>query len=262
MPELPEVETVKETLKTLVVGSRIVDLKIRYDLTRTKDFDVIGQVINDISRRGKYLVFHLDNYYMISHLRMEGKYFIKKDEPFEKHEHMIFYLDDSRTMRYHDVRKFGTFDLVELDKLEEFFSNLGPEPFSDEFTAEYLMSKAKSKPIKNFLLDQSVVAGIGNIYVNEICFITKLHPTRTVDTLNLEDFERIVEATKVVLRKAINLGGTTIRSYTSSLGVTGRFQNELLVHEKLGEACPECGEKIIKIKVSGRGTYLCEHCQR
>lgn len=262
MPELPEVETVKETLKTLIVGSTINDVLIRYNLIRSKEFDVIGQTFLDITRRGKYIIFHLNDYYMISHLRMEGKYYIKRDEPFDKHEHVIFYLSDGRTLRYHDVRKFGTFDLVGKDSLDEFFETLGPEPFDSGFNAEYLMKKARTKPVKNFLLDQTVVAGIGNIYVNEICFITKLHPTRTVDTLSYKDFEHIVDATKKVLKKAIDLGGTTIRSYTSSLGVTGRFQNELLVHDKLGEDCPECGNKITKIKVSGRGTYLCEECQK
>ncbi len=262
MPELPEVETVKETLKGLVVGSTIKDVLIRYNLIRSKEFDVLGQTFQDITRRGKYLIFHLDDFYMISHLRMEGKYFVKKEEPFEKHEHMIFYLSDGRTLRYHDVRKFGTFDLIEKVSLEEFFSHLGPEPFDKSYTAEYLKNKNSKKPIKNFLLDQSVVAGIGNIYVNEICFITGIHPTRITNTLTLNDFQNIVLATKSVLQKAIDLGGTTIRSYTSSLGVTGRFQNELQVHGKVGEPCPKCGELISKIKVSGRGTYLCDICQK
>jgi len=262
MPELPEVETVVQTLKGMILNTQITDVLIRYDLIRSREFEVIGQTIRNITRRGKYIIFHLDDYYMISHLRMEGKYFVKENEPFEKHEHIIFYLNDSRTLRYHDVRKFGTFDLIPKDLLEDFFTNLGPEPFSDEFTGEYLLLKARKKPVKNFLLDQSVVAGIGNIYVNEICFITNLHPMRTVDTLSIDDMNRIVDATRKVLKKAIDLGGTTIRSYTSSLGVTGRFQNELLVHDKLGEDCPVCGSKITKIKVSGRGTYLCEDCQK
>ncbi len=262
MPELPEVETVVNTLKRLIVGSRIEKVLIRYDLIRSKEFFVDGQTINDITRRGKYLVFHLDDYYMISHLRMEGKYFVKKDEPFEKHEHMIFYLNDDRTLRYHDVRKFGTFDLIDKSELSSFFQKLGPEPFDKEYNAKYLFNRKSRKPIKNFLLDQTVVAGIGNIYVNEICFITKIHPEKITSELTISQFEDIIKVTRKVLKKAIELGGTTIRSYTSSLGVTGRFQNELQVHGKVGLPCPVCGDLIAKIKVSGRGTYLCEKCQK
>ena len=269
MPELPEVETVKETLKQLVLNSTIESVDFFYpNIIKKPSYDrfqelIKGQTINDITRRGKYLVFHLDDYYLISHLRMEGKYFIKKDEEIEKHEHIVFNLTDGRTMRYHDVRKFGTLDLISKEiAIDEYLSHIGPEPFSDEFNAQYLLSKAKKKNIKGFLLDQSIVAGIGNIYVNEICFITRINPERIVNTLTLEDFERIINATRNVLNKAISLGGTTIRSYTSSLGVTGRFQNELLVHGKAGENCPECGEPISKIKVGGRGTYYCDNCQK
>lgn len=262
MPELPEVETVVNTLKRMITGLVIEDVLIRYNLVRSLSFDVQGQTINDITRRGKYLIFHLDDFFMISHLRMEGKYFVKNDEPFEKHEHICFYLSNGQTLRYHDVRKFGTFDLIPKTDLSTFFAKLGPEPFDKAFNAEYLMGKANRRPIKNFLLDQTVVAGIGNIYVNEICFIIRVHPEKIANELTIDQFEDIVKATRVVLRRAIELGGTTIRSYTSSLGVTGRFQNELLVHGKVGEDCPECGDKLAKIKVSGRGTYLCETCQK
>ncbi|XMB85664.1 DNA-formamidopyrimidine glycosylase [Mycoplasmatota bacterium WC44] len=269
MPELPEVETVKETLKNLILDAKIESVDLIYPNIVKRpsylEFEELieNQTITDITRRGKYLVFHLDDYYLISHLRMEGKYFLKGNEEIEKHEHVIFNLSDGRTMRYHDVRKFGTMDLISKEtSVDEYLSHIGPEPFSDEFSAEYLMNKANKKNVKGFLLDQGVVAGIGNIYVNEICFMVRIHPERIVNTLSFEDFDNIVKATRKVLDKAISLGGTTIRSYTSSLGVTGRFQNELLVHGKVGENCPECGEIIAKIKVNGRGTYYCDNCQK
>ncbi|QVK20559.1 DNA-formamidopyrimidine glycosylase [Mycoplasmatota bacterium] len=267
MPELPEVETVKETLKKVILGSRITSVDIYYgNIIKTSKEEFVksikNQVIEDISRRGKYLVFHLSDYYLVSHLRMEGKYFIKRDEEVDNHEHIVFNLDDGRTVRYHDVRKFGTMELVSKEiTINEHLSHIGPEPFSEKFNADYLMNLNSKKQLKPFLLDQSVVAGIGNIYVNEICFLAKLHPERITNTLKIQDFESIVVETRNILRKAINLGGTTIKSYTSSLGVTGRFQNELLVHGKNG-GCPNCKQPILKIKVGGRGTYYCKNCQK
>ncbi len=269
MPELPEVETVKETLKNLILAKTIIKVDLKYPKIVKTDLvefqKIIGQKFNDIYRRGKYLIFDLDDYYLISHLRMEGKYFIKKDQEIDKHEHIIFYLNNGETLRYHDVRKFGTMELI-LKKTNylDFLNKLGPEPFSAEYNAKYLYQKAKKarKTIKDFLLNQSIVAGIGNIYVNEICFLTKIHPLKKVAEISLKQFESIVEETKNVLKRAIVLGGTTIRSYTSSLGVTGRFQNELTVHGKDGSECINCGNIITKIKVSGRGTYLCEKCQK
>jgi len=267
MPELPEVETVKETLKGMIVGLKIDDCIVHYErIIRTPDVNdfkksVIGQKFNDILRRGKYLIFVLDDFYMISHLRMEGKFYFKDDLELSKHEHVVFRLG-SKYLTYHDVRKFGTLDLWPISNCLEDFFDLGPEPFSSEFSFEYLKSKKSKKNIKAFLLDQRIVAGIGNIYVNEILFLSKVLPTRTFSSLSDEELKDIVVNTKKVLKRAVELGGTTIRSYTSSLGVTGRFQNELHVHSKQGEKCPVCGEKIQKEFVAGRGTYFCKNCQR
>ena len=273
MPELPEVETVRRTLKNLVLHKTIRDIDVFYDkIIRNRTVDefkqhLVGKTINDIRRYGKYLIFDFDDISLISHLRMEGKYFIKNaDFPKEKHEHIIFYFTDGDTLRYNDTRKFGTMDIVETKDvfINSPITKLGPEPFEDKMNYAYLRKKLqhKSSPIKSVLLDQTVITGLGNIYVDEVLFLSKLHPTKKANELKKKDLLNIIENSISVLNKAINLGGTTIRSYTSSLGVTGRFQNELNVHMKKDEACPKCNSTILKTKVNGRGTYFCPSCQK
>ena len=165
-------------------------------------------------------------------------------------------------MRYDDTRKFGRMELRDFD--DEEIAGLGVEPLSDAFNMSYAKDflHHSNRHIKALLLDQSFVAGIGNIYADEILFLSKIHPDEVACKLNDQNIKDLVLNTKEVLTKAIELGGTTIRSYTSSLGVTGRFQINLRVHTKQGEACPVCQTKIIKTRVAGRGTYLCPNCQR
>lgn len=271
MPELPEVETVKEALKRKILNRKIVDVNVLYNniveypkVTSFKE-EIINETINDIKRRGKWLVFVLDNYYLLSHLRMEGKYNIRgKDEEITKHEHVIFYLDDNTSLRYNDTRKFGRMYLI---KKEDFLTckpikDLGLEPFSNELTKEYLKEKYKklNKPIKTVILDQSIIVGIGNIYADEILFLSRINPLTLASELDDNDLDNIIKYTKEVLSSAIKSGGTTIRSYTSEEGVHGRFQQNLLVHTK--DICPVCNNKIEKIKVGSRGTYYCSNCQK
>lgn len=273
MPELPEVETVRRTLSTLILNKEIRDIDIFYNkIIRNKTDEefkkmLIGKSIDEIDRYGKYLIFNLENISLISHLRMEGKYFIRNaDDPKEKHEHIIFYFTDGSTLRYHDTRKFGTMDIVlkDLVYVDSPVTKLGPEPFSKRMSFDYLKQKLsrKSIAIKSSLLDQTIMTGLGNIYVDEVLFLTRIHPTTPSNKLSDKDIRNIIKNSIKVLNKAINLGGTTIRSYTSSLGVTGRFQNELNVHTKEGEPCPKCNAIIKKTKVNGRGTYYCERCQK
>ena len=272
MPELPEVETVKETLKRQVLNKKIVDVKIYYpniiEYPKIDEFkkNIIGQTINDIKRRGKWIVFWLDEYCLLSHLRMEGKYFIRtNDDPIEKHEHIIIIFDDGTQLRYRDTRKFGRMHLIKKDELykRKPFNELGLEPWDKELTNEYLKDKYKNKklPIKTVILDQSIIVGIGNIYADEVLFLSKINPLKKSYLLGDEELSNIINNTKITLEKAIEAGGTTIRSYTSSEGVHGRFQHSLLVHNHEGDKCPVCGNKIIKIRVGGRGTYYCPNCQ-
>lgn len=272
MPELPEVETVRQTLRANILGKEITGVKVLYERmiqgTNKEDFisKLVGKKIIEIGRLGKYLYFEFsDDLYLISHLRMEGKYFIK-DHNLEitKHEHIIFEFSDGITLRYHDTRKFGT---MELKSKEELFithplASLGKEAY--DLDKDYLKEKmsGKHKDLKAFLLDQTMIAGIGNIYADEVCFMAELHPKQDIYYLNDTDLEKIAEASKTVINNAILAGGTTIRSYTSSLGVTGLFQLQLNVHTKANTPCPRCGNTIIKSRVAGRGTYICENCQK
>lgn len=273
MPELPEVETVKETLKLKLIGKKIKDVKVYYDgiiaYPEVKEFSkqIKNLPIKDIKRRGKWLMFDLDKYYLLSHLRMEGKYFFKnKEDKLDNHEHVVFTLDDDEELRYRDTRKFGKMYLIKKEDINSIgpIKDLGLEPWDDSLTKEYLRSKYKNKrlPIKTVLLDQSIIVGIGNIYADEILFLSKLNPLIKCCDLKDNDLDNIIKYTKEVLEKAIKLGGTTIRTYTSVDGVHGRFQNELLIHGKDKDVCPNCGQPIEKIRVGGRGTYYCINCQK
>lgn len=270
MPELPEVETVKESLKLKLLGQKIEDTNIMYP--KIIEYPVVsewmekikGQVIRNISRRGKWLLFELDDYVLLSHLRMEGRYYFRdKKDPYEKHEHVVFHFEDF-DLRYVDTRKFGRMHLIEKEQLynRKPLNELGLEPFDENLTNQYLKQQyqKKSLPIKTVLLDQKIIVGIGNIYADEILYLSKINPLKKVSVLSKRELDKIIENTKLVLKEAIEKGGTTIKSYESSEGVHGRFQHQLLVHGK--KNCPHCKKEIKKITVGGRGTYYCPTCQK
>lgn len=273
MPELPEVETVRKTLKPRLMGKRINSVKIYHDkiiaYPTVEEFskNIICEKINDIKRYGKWLIFVLDNYYLLSHLRMEGKYFFKDSkEKLSKHEHVVFALEDNQELRYHDVRKFGKMYLIEKDKINEIgpLKDLGYEPWDEKLDIDYLKEKYKNKklPIKTVLLDQNIIVGIGNIYADEILFSAGINPLKKASKLNGYELGLIIKFTREILENAIKEGGTTIRSYTSVDGVHGLFQQSLNVHTKEGEKCKNCDSIIVKIKIGGRGTYYCTNCQK
>lgn len=267
MPELPEVETVKNTLKGKILGQTIKKADVLYNLiaspTKEEFINLIkNQKILDIKRRGKWLMFELTDYYLLSHLRMEGKYYI--DGEITKHDHIIFYLDNL-TLKYNDTRKFGRMYLLKKDIVNDVkpLNELGLEPFDDSLNSKYLKDKFKNKklPIKTLLLDQSIITGIGNIYADEILFASLINPLKPGCKLNDVELTDIIKNTKDILNEAIKMGGTTIKSYESSKGVHGMFQQNLKVHNHAGDNCPNCGSTIIKVRVNGRGTYYCEKCQ-
>lgn len=267
MPELPEVQTVLDTLRYQIKDLEITDINVIYKPIVAANMDdfmkLKGQHFRDFKRRGKYLLFVMDDVILLSHLRMEGKYFLMDyDEPIGKHQHVIFKLNNGKELRYNDVRKFGRMELLPLDYDLSKLKGLGPEPFSDEFSPAYVKAflHKQNKPIKEVLLNQSFVAGIGNIYADEICSAIKINPTTKASALNDEDIANLINSTRQILNKAIMAGGTTIRSYTSSLGVSGRFQLDLRVHTL--KKCPLCNSDIVKIRVGGRGTYYCPICQK
>lgn len=266
MPELPEVETVKRTLKPLIVNKTIKAIDIYYDRIIEDDQKlfcqkVINQTIRDIDRYGKYLIFKLDDVAFISHLRMEGKYrYCLSDEEISKHDHVVFKLDDGHDLRYNDTRKFGRMKLVSLQHyLEQApLNKLGPEPFFIDEEKLYQQLKKKNQPIKHVLLDQSVICGIGNIYANEICFAMKISPYAKACQLTKKRVHELKEVSISILNRAIEQGGTTIHSFSAN-GIDGLFQVQLQVHGQ--KVCKECGHKIVKEMLKGRGTYYCPHCQ-
>lgn len=273
MPELPEVETVRRTLEQLVIGKTIKDVEIYWPKIikapePVEQFSdaLIGQTIHEIGRRGKFLIFQLDDYSLVSHLRMEGKYAVyPESEPCDKHTHVVFTFTDGYQLRYRDVRKFGTMHLFkkgeEVSKMP--LLHLGPEPLSDEFTiADLSMKLAKTnRKIKSVLLDQTVVVGIGNIYVDESLFRAGIHPERMASSLTLDEITRIHGEVKLTLAEAVEKGGSTIRSYVNSQGQIGMFQLELFVYGRKGEPCKRCGTPLEKLVVGGRGTHICPVCQ-
>lgn len=271
MPEIAEVRTVARTLNERLVGKKIERVEVIYKNILEDDIPyfkshVENNYITNVDNYGKYLLITLGEYTIISHLRMEGKYYIKPEsDVYEKHEHIIFHLNDDLTLRYHDTRKFGRMRVVKTDELYRTneLSKLGIEPDNKALNKEYVYYAIhdKKKPIKTLLLDQTIINGLGNIYVDEVLFASRIHPETLGNKVSMDDCERIVEACKNIITLATEAGGTTIRSYTSSLGVYGTYQKYLRVHTKDKEKCPECGTIIEKCRVGGRGTYFCPKCQ-
>ena len=273
MPEKPEVITVTKKLEKRLLGKTIKDVDVRYskmiDYPSEKEFisNIRNQKFNSFTTRGKWIVCELDKDYLLFHLRMEGKFFFRtSSDEYTKHEHVIFKLDDGEELRFADVRKFGKVMLIPKDKLLSMkpYNELGLEPWDKELTSDYLKDKFKNKrlPIKSLLLDQSIITGIGNIYADEILFLSNINPLTEGSKLTKPKLDSIIHNTVSVLDKAIEEGGTTIRSYTSEEGVIGNFQNNLYVHQREKEKCRVCDSTIIKIKVGGRGTYFCPKCQK
>lgn len=272
MPELPEVETVRRGLERLVVGKMIkaVDVRVpkmvKTDPDRFK-LDLPGQTIEAMRRRGKYLIFDLGKQVLISHLRMEGKYLLFPDQVLDnKHFHVFFSLDDGSTLVYQDVRKFGTFELLPKSEEETYFvkKKIGPEPNAKDFKrAPFERALLSSKKlIKPLLLEQKLVAGLGNIYVDEVLWASKVHPERLANSLKKAEIKRLHDETIRILQLGIDKGGSTIRTYRNALGEDGTMQECLQVYGRRGEPCPRCGTSIVKKQVGGRGSHFCPKCQR
>ncbi|MBR2507407.1 MAG: DNA-formamidopyrimidine glycosylase [Bacilli bacterium] len=271
MPELPEVETIKNVLKPIVINKKIIKIDVLRDSTIVGDTNLFvssltNQTFLDVTRIGKYLIFHLTNgLVFLSHLRMEGKYFeLDEKESNTKHTRVVFHLNNSKKLIYDDSRCFGILKLSSENNYlnEKEIKVLGPEPFDIE-NGTYLHEKAKKVklPIKTFLLDQSVMTGLGNIYVDETLFKSKIHPLTPVDFLSKKDFDTILFHAKETLKEAIISGGSTIKSYHPSKDIDGKFQTKLLAYGKKGTACPSCGATFRFTKVNGRGTTYCPNCQ-
>ncbi|MBP5444971.1 MAG: DNA-formamidopyrimidine glycosylase [Acholeplasmatales bacterium] len=247
MPELPEVETVVRGLRKYCLNKQIKKIDVLYSKLITGDINkIINKTITDIYRRGKNIIFKFEKIYMTVHLRMEGKFFIKNhDEALAKHDHINFIFDDF-DLRYNDTRKFGEIHIQDTD-----FVDVGVE--ATNITYDALRG---NKPIKEILLDQHKIAGIGNIYADEICYYAKVMPN---EVLKEDKYDLVIEGANKILNESIKCGGCTIRTY-SYFGVEGTFQNHLMVHTL--KYCKKCNTKIATTKVAGRTTYYCPKCQK
>lgn len=268
MPEIVEVRVVKNVLKKQILNKKIKNIKVLYPKMIEGDINILkGKSFNDITTFGKWIIFNLGDYSLLSHLRMEGKYFYEESfKQVEKHTHVIFKLDNGYDLRYNDTRKFGKMVIIKSKDVKNYpaLQKLGLEPDDKSLNEKYLLQKLKNKKkcIKDLLLDQTIINGLGNIYANEVLFASKINPLKRGCDITKKEASSIIESSRKIIEESTKLGGCTIKSYTSSLGVEGKFQEKLLVHKKENKPCYICNTKIKRIKISGRSTYYCENCQK
>jgi formamidopyrimidine-DNA glycosylase len=289
MPELPEVEVVKRSLKNKILNLiikkvKINDDKLRFRVNKKEILKIVGMRIKKIKRRSKFLIFYFEqNYIMLAHLGMTGKFFFvnknkkkyktsfyynlneKKDQ---KHDRVIFFLEKNQKLIYNDVRKFGFIKIYKLNKFinNSHLKNLGPEPLQKNYNFNYFTQyiKGRKRSIKNILMDQKFVSGLGNIYVNEILYLSGVSPLRKVKNLKDLEVNKIVFFTKKILNDSIRFGGSSIKNFSSSNGKKGIFQQHFKVYGRKGEKCSnsDCNNGITKVFVSNRGTFFCPSCQK
>ena len=289
MPELPEVEVVKRSLERNILNLTIKKVKIndanlRYKVDKIELSKLIGKKITKIKRRSKFLIFEIGKTYrMLAHLGMTGKFFFidNKDKKFktsfyyslnykkdQRHDRVIFILNKNQKLIYNDVRKFGFMKIYSSGFLtkSQHLTHLGPEPLKKSWNFLYLKKYivGKERSIKNILMDQKCVSGLGNIYVNEILFLSGINPTRKVAKLKNFEIEKIIKFSKEILKNSIKLGGSTIKDFYSENGKKGVFQQHLNVYGKENQDCSnvDCNLRIIRSVICNRATFFCKKCQK
>jgi formamidopyrimidine-DNA glycosylase len=274
MPELPEVETVRTSLEPAIVGRSILDLRVGAFKGVVGDHDpdavaarLRGRRVVGLRRRGKYLIADLDGgTSLLIHLRMTGN-LVRMDGGAAptRFEHLAIVLDDGSELRFADQRKFGRVLLVSAAEIAALDARLGPEPLAPGFTADALARSLARRTgrLKSVLLDQSFVAGLGNIYVDEALFRARLHPLRSADGLNADEVRRLHHAIRAVLREGLTNRGTTFSTFRDGYGASGSNQDNLRVYGRgaAGDPCPRCGGTLVRLTVGGRGSHLCPRCQ-
>ena len=289
MPELPEVEVVKRSLKRkiqnlIIKKVKINDGNLRYKVDKVEISKLIGKRVKKISRRSKFLIFEFDqDKLMLVHLGMTGKFFfvnqnnkkfktsfyydldLKKDF---KHDRVIFIFKNNQKLIYNDMRKFGFIKLLNSKKYNKnlHIKNLGPEPLNKNFNTIYLKRyvSGRNRKIKNVLMDQKCVSGLGNIYVNEILFLSGIKPFRKVAKLKDFEINKIIKSTKKILKKSIKLGGSSIKDFSSGDGKKGKYQFFFHVYGRKGKKCSnvDCNSRVLKTVISNRSSFFCKSCQK
>lgn len=275
MPELPEVETTLRTLLPALHRQRIErvivrERRLRWPIPRAFD-RISGLTVAEISRRAKYLLFQLDDDrdtqgFVLAHLGMTGVLSVvpREREP-EKHDHFDLWLSSGGTLRFRDPRRFGSVHWIKGDRpTHPLLAALGPEPLEPAFSADYLydITRNRAAPVKNVLMDQSVVVGVGNIYASEALFQAGIHPSRPARRISRERYQGLIDAVRATLTKAIALGGASIRDYRNGAGESGYFQTETLVYDRAGLSCVQCGTAIRRLVLGQRASYYCPSCQK
>ncbi len=288
MPELPEVEVVKRSLERkirnkIIKNVKIIDGNLRYKVNKKKAFKLIGKKIIKITRRSKFLIFRTNSkLFMLVHLGMTGKFFFQNrshkkfktsfyyqiDKNDHNYDKIIFYFQNKKKLIYNDVRKFGFVKFF----IKKNYSNishikkLGPEPLEKQFNYTYFKKNisGRNKNIKNILMDQKFVSGLGNIYVNEVLFASGVKPTRAVVKLNDFEIRDIIKNIKKILKKAITFGGSTIKDFSSENGKKGVFQQHFKVYDRKGEKCSniDCNDTVLRTFISNRSSFFCKNCQK
>lgn len=287
MPELPEVETVRMQLRHKVVGKEITGVEVFHDKSVSHDEQIearlSGKVIADIDRIGKLMIFSFvdeSDLFLLAHLKMTGQFFFvdasgaisggghsmsttDMDLPM-KHTRVGFHFTDHSALYFNDMRLFGYTKLASKEETDHARSKFGPEPIQDDFDADWFYKKLKARktPVKAALLDQSFVAGLGNIYVDEALWRAHVRPTRRADKVTKKEAVALAAASGDVMKESILVGGTTFQHFKDTGGENGNFTDYLKVFGQQGTACPRCGATIVKIRCAGRGTHYCPGCQK
>ncbi len=270
MPELPEVETTRRGIQGHIEGKTIKDVIVRQQQLRWPVSDEIttilpGQRINQVHRRGKYLLLETGQGTVLIHLGMSGSLSIaNKGKAAKKHDHVDIILKDGAILRYHDPRRFGCMLWAGVQPYKHvLLESLGPEPLTDDFNAQYLfvLSRKRQAAVKSFIMDSHIVVGVGNIYANEALFMAGIRPRKAAGRVSRASYEKLVAAIKLILASAIEQGGTTLRDFVGSDGKPGYFKQSLSVYGRGGDACLNCGSTLKEIRLGQRSTVYCRHCQ-
>ena len=286
MPELPEIEIVKRSLFKMINKAKIIDIKVnnknlRYKIPNSFSKHLIDEKILKISRRSKYIIFHFEKKLLLAHMGMSGKLLLMRSYDntifktsfyydsniLQNHNHIYFVLNNGLVLVYNDVRRFGFFKLYNTTQLNKiiFLKKLGLEPFSKKFNIKYFKKfvQNRKKNIKNLLMDQTFVSGLGNIYANEALFMSKIKPLRICKSLNKNEMKNLIFNIKKILKFSISKGGSSIRDFKNTLGKSGNFQQFFHVYGQKNKKCSRisCKGKIKKITISSRSSFYCNRCQ-
>ncbi len=275
MPELPEVEVIRRGLQVHLPGRRVEAVfhsgkQLRHPVPlEAMQRLLVGRRIAGVARRAKFLLLSMDDgAVLILHLGMTGRLgLFPAGSATASHDHVRWRLDDGLELRLHDTRRFGSVRVVTAEEAPDIESTVlkatGPEPFGESCTPEYFLGQAQGKkqPVKSFLMDMKIIAGVGNIYANECLFTCGINPARPAADLRLRDWRRLLPNLRAILQQAIDCGGSTISDYVNAGGKPGYFQVHFKVYGREGEPCPECGTPIEKIRLGGRASYFCPRCQ-